>query len=60
MDATPSLKMLWLKFPNPASGADGKELEAKKVKQAIYKLRQQEIQLMVSEERDGKESSRRT
>ena len=31
--------------------ADGKEIEAMKVKQAIYKARQQEIQSTVSEER---------
>ena len=42
---------LWLNFPNPAAVADSKEVEAKKVKQAIYKARQQEIQLTVSEER---------
>ena len=42
---------LWLNFPNPVAVADGKEVEAKKVKQAIYKARQQEIQLTVSEER---------
>ena len=29
---------LWLNFPNPAAVADGKEIEAEKVKQAIYKL----------------------
>ena len=28
---------LWLNFPNPVAVADGKEVEAKKVKQAIYK-----------------------
>ena len=33
---------LWLNFPNLAAVADGKEVEAKKVKQAIYKARQQE------------------
>ena len=33
---------LWLNFPNPVAVADGKEVEAKKVKQAIYKARQQE------------------
>ena len=42
---------LWLNFPNLVAVADGKEVEAKKVKQAIYKARQQEIQLTVSEER---------
>ena len=42
---------LWLNFPNPTAVADGKEVEAKKVKQAIYKARQQEIQSTVSEER---------
>ena len=42
---------LWLNFPSPAAVADGKEVEAKKVKQAIYKARQQEIQSTVSEER---------
>ena len=59
MDATPSFKkyakeldlQLWLKFPNPVAVADGKEVEAKKVKQAIYKDRQQELQSKVSEER---------
>ena len=42
---------LWLNFPNPVAVADGKEVEAKKVKQAIYRARQQEIQSTVSEER---------
>ena len=42
---------LWLNFPNPVAVADGKEVEAKKVEQAIYKARQQEIQSTVSEER---------
>ena len=42
---------LWLNFPNPVAVADGKEVEAKKVKQAIYKARQQEIQSTVPEER---------
>ena len=42
---------MWLNFPNPVAVADGKEVEAKKVKQAIYKARQQEIQSTVSEER---------
>ena len=42
---------LWLNFPNPVAVADGKEVQAKKVKQAIYKARQQEIQSTVSEER---------
>ena len=42
---------LWLNFPNSVAVADGKEVEAKKVKKAIYKARQQEIQLTVSEER---------
>ena len=42
---------MWLNFPNPVAVADGKEVEAKKVKQAIYKARQQEIQSAVSEER---------
>ena len=42
---------MWLNFPNPVAVADGKEVEAKKVKQAIYKARKQEIQLTVSEER---------
>ena len=42
---------LWLNFPNPVAVVDDKEVEAKKVKQAIYKARQQEIQLTVSEER---------
>ena len=28
---------LWLNFPNPVAVADGKEVEAKKVKQSIYK-----------------------
>ena len=42
---------LWLNFPNPVAVADGKEVEAKRVKQAIYKARQQEIQSTVSEER---------
>ena len=42
---------LWLNFPNPVAVADGKEVEAKKVKQAIYKVRQKETQSTVSEER---------
>ena len=42
---------LWLNFPNLVAVADGKEVEAKKVKQAIYKARQQKIQSTVSEER---------
>ena len=42
---------MWLNFPNPVSVADGKEVEAKKVKQAICKARQQETQSTVSEER---------
>ena len=42
---------LWLNFPNPVAVADGKEVEAKKVKQTIYKARQQETQSTVSEER---------
>ena len=42
---------LWLTFLNPVAVADGKEVEAKKVKQAIYKARQQETQSTVSEER---------
>ena len=41
---------MWLNFLNPVAVADGK-VEAKKVKQAIYKARQQEIQSAVSEER---------
>ena len=35
---------LWLNFPNLVAVADGEEVEAKKVKKAIYKARQQEIQ----------------
>ena len=42
---------LWLNFPNPVAVADGKEVEAKKVKQAICKARQQAIQSTVSKER---------
>ena len=42
---------MWINFPNPVAVADGKQVEAKKVKQAIYKARQQEIQSTVSEER---------
>ena len=42
---------LWLDFANPVAVADGKEVEAKKVKEAIYKARQQETQSTVSEER---------
>ena len=42
---------MWLNFPNPTAIADGKEVEGKKVKQAIYKARQHEIQSTVSEER---------
>ena len=42
---------LWLNFPNLVAVADGKEVEAKKVKQAIYKVRQHDIQSTVPEER---------
>ena len=42
---------LWLNFPNPVAVANGKGLEAKKVKQAIYKARLREIQSTESEER---------
>ena len=42
---------MWLNFPNPVAVADGKEVEAKKVKQAICKARQPEIQSTVSAER---------
>ena len=42
---------LWLKFPNPVAVADGKEVKAKKIQQAIFKARQQEIQSTVSKER---------
>ena len=42
---------LWLNFPNPVAIVDGKDVEAKRVKQAIYKARQQETQSTVSEER---------
>ena len=42
---------MWLNFPNPLAVANDKEVEAKKVKQAIYKAHQQEIQSTVSEER---------
>ena len=42
---------MWLNFPNPVAVADGEEVEAKKVKQTIYKALQQEIQPTVSEER---------
>ena len=42
---------LWLNSPNPVAVADGKEVEAKKVRQGICKARQQEIQSTVSEER---------
>ena len=42
---------LWLNFHNPVAVADGKEVETKKVKQAICKSRQPEIQSTVSEER---------
>ena len=42
---------LWLNFPNPLAVTNDKEVEAKKVKQAIYKAHQQEIQSTVSEER---------
>ena len=40
-----------LNFPNPTAITDGKKVDAKKVKQAIYKPRQHEIQSTVSEER---------
>ena len=47
--------MLFILCLNPIAWkvavADGKEVEAKKVKQAIYKARQQETQSTVSEER---------
>ena len=42
---------MWINFPNPVAVADGKQVEARKVKQAIYKARQQGIQSTVSEER---------
>ena len=42
---------MWLNFPNPTAITDGKKVDAKKVKQAIYKARQDEIQSTVSEER---------
>ena len=42
---------LWLNFPKPVAVADCKEVQAKKVKQAIYKARQQETQSTISEER---------
>ena len=42
---------MWLNFPNPLAVTNDKEVEAKKVKQAIYKAHQQEIQSTVSEER---------
>ena len=48
---------LWLNFPNPVAVADGKEVEAKKVRQAIYKARQQETRYL---RKDGKESLSRT
>ena len=40
-----------LSFRNPVAFADGKEVEAKKVKQAIYKARQQEIHVTIFQER---------
>ena len=46
-------------MPNSVAVADGREVEAKKVKQAIYKAHQQEIQAKVAG-RDGKESLSRT
>ena len=42
---------LRLNLPNPTAVADGTEVEAKKVKQAIYKARQHDIKSTVSEER---------
>ena len=42
---------LWLNFPNPTAITDSKKVEGKKVKQAIYKAHQHEIQSTVSEER---------
>ena len=42
---------MWLNFPNPTAITDGKKVDAKKVKQAIYKARQDEIQSTASEER---------
>ena len=42
---------MWLDFPTPVAVAYGKEVEAKKVKQVIYKAHHQEIQSTVSEER---------
>ena len=49
---------LWLNFPSPwpVAVADGKEVEAKKVKLAIYKARQQEIKSTRYLGIDGKES----
>ena len=49
---------LWLNFPSPwpVAVADGKEVKAKKVKQAIYKARQQKIKSTRYLGIDGKES----
>ena len=41
---------LWLNVPNPVAVVDGKEVEAKKVKQAIYKARHPEIQSTVNQQ----------
>ena len=42
---------MWLNFPNPTAITDSKKVDAKKVKQAIYKAHQHEIQSTVSQER---------
>ena len=51
---------LWLNFPNPVAVADGKEVEAKKVKQAIFKARACRRHNQRYLRRDGKESLSRT
>ena len=54
---------LWLNFPNPVAVADGKEVEAKKVKQAIYKASEKPASRRYNQRylrREGKESLSRT
>ena len=54
---------LWLNFPNTVAVADGKEVEAKKVKQAIYKASEKPAIRRYNQRylrRDGKESLSRT
>ena len=50
---------MWLNFPNPVAVADGKEVEAKKVKQSIYKAASRRYNQRYLR-RDGNESLSRT